>query len=67
LYNYGDIDALIRHIRFLLENPKETKKIGVKGFEIASKEYRWKSVVDRIEKLYRDAIEQFRKRGKIGP
>lgn len=64
LYNYGDIDALTGHIRFLLENPGDSKKIGIRGFEIASKEYRWKNVVDRIERLYLDAIEQFRKNGK---
>ena len=61
LYDHGDINALARHIRFLLENPDKTKMMGKRGFEIASKEYRWKNIVDRIEKLYSDAI---RERGK---
>ena len=59
LYEYGDIDALTRHIRFLLENPEKAKMIGDRGFEITNKECRWKNVVDRIEKLYIDTIQGF--------
>lgn len=59
LYEYGDIDALTGHIRFLLENPDESKMIGNRGFEITNKECRWKNVVDRIEKLYTDTVQGF--------
>ncbi len=63
LYDYGDIDALAEHIGFLLENPEKTKIMGTKGYMIANNEYRWNSLIDRIEKLYKEAIEKFERNG----
>ncbi|MEE9151749.1 MAG: glycosyltransferase family 4 protein, partial [Thermoplasmata archaeon] len=59
LYDYGDINALTKHIEFLLENPDKAEAMGKKGFEIASKEYRWDDIVDKIENLYNDSVDEF--------
>lgn len=59
LYNYGDVKALTGHIKYLLENPDEARKIGERGFEIADKKYRWDKVIDRIETVYKEIIEEF--------
>ena len=62
LYDYGKIEALSKHIGFLLENPKEAKRMGERGYEMANKEYRWKTVIDRLEGLYLDAISELGKK-----
>lgn len=62
LYNYGDIDALTNHIRLLLENPKKARAIGQRGYEIADRESRWKSVIDKIERLYTETMKEFREK-----
>ncbi|UCE37024.1 MAG: glycosyltransferase family 4 protein [Thermoplasmata archaeon] len=62
LYEYGDIDALTAHIRFLLENPGKARAMGERGFEIADTKSRWKSVIDRIESLYLSAVQNFKKK-----
>ncbi len=62
LYDHGEIDAFTKHIKYLLENPEVAKAMGRRGFEIASKEYRWKNVIDRLESLYIDAIREFGKK-----
>ncbi len=61
LYDFGDIDALTKHIRFLLENPKIAEGMGRSGYELADKKSRWKGVIARIEKLYSEAISDFSK------
>lgn len=65
LYDYGDLEALAKHIRFLLENPDRAKKMGERGYEIAHKKSRWDSVIDRIETMYLTTIEDFKK-GRTG-
>ncbi|UCE73848.1 MAG: glycosyltransferase family 4 protein [Methanomassiliicoccales archaeon] len=62
LYNHGDLESLTKHIKFFLENPDRAKAIGEKGFEIASREWRWKNVIDRIEKLYNECVAEFKKK-----
>ncbi|UCG68089.1 MAG: glycosyltransferase family 4 protein [Thermoplasmata archaeon] len=66
LYEYGDIDALAGHIRYLLENPAESKRLGERGFRHVDSECRWENVVVRIERLYLDSIEDFGKTKKTG-
>jgi glycosyltransferase involved in cell wall biosynthesis len=62
LYDFGNIDYLTKHIRFLLENPDKAKAMGERGFEIAFRESRWESVIDKIENLYNNAILEFKKK-----
>lgn len=63
LYDYGDMDALTGHIRTILENPKEAKRLGDTGFAEVGEKWRWPVVIDRIEKVYEEAIEEFARRG----
>jgi glycosyltransferase involved in cell wall biosynthesis len=63
LYDYGDIDALSGHIRTILEKPAEAKRLGENGFSEAGQNWRWPVVIDRIEKVYEEAIEEFARRG----
>lgn len=62
LYNYGDINGLTGHIKYLLENPNEAKTMGERGFEITSRQYRWNKVIDRIETVYKEAAGEFAKK-----
>jgi glycosyltransferase involved in cell wall biosynthesis len=62
LYDFANIDHLTKHIRFLLENPDKAKAMGEKGFEIAYGESRWESVIEKIERQYVNAVEDFEKR-----
>lgn len=56
LYDYGNISDLTKHIKYLLENPDKAQAMGEKGFEIADKDSRWDTVIDKIENLYNNAI-----------
>jgi 1,4-alpha-glucan branching enzyme len=52
LYNYGDIDSLAKHIKFLLENPQKADAMGRKGYEIVTRDFRWESITDRVEEVF---------------
>jgi glycosyltransferase involved in cell wall biosynthesis len=58
LVEYGDIKGLAEKIEYLLERPELRKEMGKKGREIACEKYRWKDIIDRIEKLYEEVIEE---------
>jgi len=62
LYDYGDMDGLTGHIKTILENPGEARRLGEKGFAEAGQNWRWPVVIDRIEKVYEEAIEEFARR-----
>jgi glycosyltransferase involved in cell wall biosynthesis len=57
LYDFGDIEALAGHMRSLLADPGLAQKMGMAGYDTAQREYDWDDIVDRIEKLYREALE----------
>jgi glycosyltransferase involved in cell wall biosynthesis len=58
LYDYGDIEALARHLKHLLEDPQRSETMGKKGYETAQREYGWDEIVDRIERLYEEALRK---------
>jgi glycosyltransferase involved in cell wall biosynthesis len=62
LYDYGDINGLTSLIKGLMKNPDKAKALGQRGYEIANRESRWKKVIDKIERLYTETIEDFRKK-----
>ncbi len=63
LYEYGDMDGLTGHIRTILENPGEARRLGDNGFAEVGQNWRWPVVIDRIEKVYEEAIDEFARRG----
>ncbi len=61
LVEYGNIKGLAEKMDYLLERPDICKEMGAKGREIALEKYRWKNIIDRIEKFYEELIEERRK------
>jgi len=49
---FKNIKLLEEKIKFLLNNKDKARKIGEKGYKVA-KNYSWKSVVDKMEKIYK--------------
>jgi len=53
--DYGDIPQLKNAIRYLVDNPKIAKRMGVKNREV-SKKYTWESFVNGFIKVYENLI-----------
>lgn len=62
LYNYGDINALVKHIKFLLENSDKARAMGQKGYEFVYQNYRWDDVANRVEQVFSETLNNFSKR-----
>ena len=48
---------IIKEIKILLDNPKKTKQIGIKGQKAIFKEYSWKNENSKLIRLYRKILE----------
>jgi glycosyltransferase involved in cell wall biosynthesis len=62
LYNYGDVNALAKHIKFLLENSDKARAMGQKGYKFVYENYRWDDVVKRVEQVFSETLNNFKKR-----
>ena len=56
---FKDIDNLKKRMKFLLEENKISKQIGLKGLK-KSRKYDWKNIVNNYLKAYKSAIKEFK-------
>jgi len=55
-FNTDDVDELRRIIELVLSDPAIVEERGKRAREMVRREYSWASVVDRLEKLYKDLV-----------
>ena len=58
LIDVGDIDQLAKAIHSLLNNEAEVEKMGSKGMQYVKSNFSIEKVVERLEKVYEEAVEK---------
>lgn len=61
-YKYDDINELMENMKLFFKNKELVKKYGIKAKEFAKKEYDKKEYYKKIKKIYRDSINENKKR-----
>lgn len=58
LYKHGDIKTLKRLMARAVAHPSFMNNMGLRGKELAWKRYRWRTIIARTEKVYRDIAKR---------
>jgi glycosyltransferase involved in cell wall biosynthesis len=61
LVGFGEVKELAERILYLLENPGFSEDLGTRGKEFVLSNYTWKSIVEKVEGIYRNTINEHRK------
>ncbi len=65
LVPFGDVGALARAIERLLDDAMLARSLGERGFELATREYTWAAVHERVKLAFEIALEaRARRRGR---
>ena len=56
MYPPGNIDSLVSHIQWIMQNPAEAVKMGQKGREKAEREYSRDVIYQRLIGIYSKAL-----------
>jgi len=58
LFNPGDKEDFKKKLNYLLNNPKEIKRMGKNAREHVKKNYNWEKIIGEYEKEYKSAIKK---------
>ena len=62
LFEPGDVETLVKHINYILENPEKASEMGRKGRQfIIEKGFTWKNTAKQYTEIYKDNIYDQRK------
>ena len=59
LINPGDKFELAKAIIYMLENKKESKRMGINGAKLVSEKFKTEIVVDKLERIYEAVISNY--------
>jgi glycosyltransferase involved in cell wall biosynthesis len=57
LYDIGNVNQLLEKILYLLDNPREAKRIGNEGRKRATL-FKWSRVVNEVERVYAELVQK---------
>lgn len=54
---YGDSQSLFEKMNYLIENPKQTIKLGENAFESVKNKYLWKNIAQKLFNIYKNLVK----------